>query len=147
MTESVSIGTAVLAGLLSFLSPCVLPLVPAYLGFVSGASFEDLEASTSRRRVLIPALFFVLGFSAVFMVLGASATLLGQLLLRHRDVVARVGGVLVIVFGLHLLGVFRLMPLLRDKRLNFASTPRGYAGAALTGWFSVRPGRPVSAQS
>lgn len=124
---------AFVAGLLSFLSPCVLPLVPAYLGFITGMSLDDLQEQPSRRAVLVPALFFVGGFSLIFLLLGASATLVGQLFRQYQDWIARVGGVIIILFGLHLIGVFRLTPLLREKRLHLASTPKGYFGAALAG--------------
>jgi cytochrome c-type biogenesis protein len=131
--DSVSFAVAFLAGLLSFVSPCVLPLVPAYLGFITGMSLDDLQGRPSRRAVLVPALFFVAGFSLIFLLLGASATLIGQLFRQYQDWIARVGGVIVVIFGLHLLGVFRLTPLLREKRLHLSSTPKGYFGAALAG--------------
>ena len=119
--------------MLSFLSPCVLPLVPAYLGLITGMSLDDLQGSVSRRAVLVPALFFVAGFSFIFMLMGASATLLGQLFRQYQDWIAWIGGAIVIIFGLHLLGVFRLTPLMREKRLHLTSTPKGYLGAAATG--------------
>jgi cytochrome c-type biogenesis protein len=127
--DSISFAVAFLAGLLSFLSPCVLPLVPAYLGFISGMSFDDLQDNAPRRAVLVPAAFFVLGFSLIFLMLGASATLIGQVFRQYQDWIARIGGVVIVVFGLHLLGVFRLTPLLREKRLHLASSPKGYIGA------------------
>jgi cytochrome c-type biogenesis protein len=129
----ISFAVAFLAGLLSFLSPCVLPLVPAYLGFVTGMSLDDLRETPSRRAVLVPAGFFVFGFSLVFLLLGASATLIGQVFQTYQDWIARLGGVIVILFGLHLIGVFRLTPLLREKRLHLASTPKGYLGATIAG--------------
>jgi cytochrome c-type biogenesis protein len=131
--ESVSLAVAFLAGLLSFLSPCVLPLVPVYLGIITGMSLDDLQENVSRRAVLLPALSFVGGFSLVFLLMGASATLIGQLFRQYQDWIARIGGVIVVLFGLHLLGVFRLTPLLREKRLHLATTPKGYLGAAATG--------------
>jgi cytochrome c-type biogenesis protein len=127
--DSVSFAVAFLAGLLSFLSPCVLPLVPAYLGFITGMSLDEIQDMPSRRAVLVPALFFVLGFSLIFLMLGASATLIGQVFRQYQDWIARIGGVVIVVFGLHLLGVFRLTPLLREKRLHLASSPKGYIGA------------------
>ncbi len=131
--NSISFAVAFLAGLLSFLSPCVLPLVPVYLGLITGLSLEDLHGQPSRRAVLIPALCFVGGFSLIFLLLGASATLVGQLFRQYQDWIARIGGVMVIFFGLHLLGVFRLTPLLREKRLHLTNSPRGYLGAAAAG--------------
>jgi cytochrome c-type biogenesis protein len=131
--DSISFAVAFLAGFLSFLSPCVLPLVPAYLGFISGMSFDDLQDRAARRAVLVPASFFVLGFSLIFLLLGASATLVGQLFRQYQDWIARIGGVVVILFGLHLIGVFRFGTLLRERRLHLASSPKGYLGATLAG--------------
>jgi cytochrome c-type biogenesis protein len=131
--DSISFAVAFLAGFLSFLSPCVLPLVPAYLGFISGMSFDDLQDRAARRAVLVPASFFVLGFSLIFLLLGASATLVGQLFRQYQDWIARIGGVVVILFGLHLIGVFRFGALLRERRLHLSSSPKGYLGATLAG--------------
>ncbi len=121
------------AGVLSFLSPCVLPLVPSYLGFITGMSLDDLRGGTRRGAILVPALAFTGGFSLVFLIMGASATLLGQALLRYQDWVSRIGGVLIIVFGLHLLGVFRIAPFLRERRLQLESRPAGVLGAGAAG--------------
>ncbi len=133
MENSVSFAVAFLAGLLSFLSPCVLPLVPSYLGFVTGMSLDEMTEAPSRKAVLMPALLFVAGFSLVFLIMGASATLLGQLLLRYQDWVARIGGILIIIFGLHLLGILRIMPFLREKRLQLNNKPAGLLGAGVAG--------------
>ena len=133
MDNSVSFAVAFLAGLLSFLSPCVLPLVPSYLGFVTGMSLEEMTEAPSRRAVLVPALLFVAGFSLVFLVMGASATLLGQLLLRYQAWVSRIGGILIIIFGLHLLGILRIMPFLRERRFQLSNKPAGILGAGLAG--------------
>lgn len=117
-----------LAGIMSFLSPCVLPLVPSYLALVTGMSLEDLEAGVNRKATFIHSLLFVLGFSAVFIVLGASASFLGQFFQRYELWIARVGGVIIIVLGLHLSGVFRLTPLMREKRIHISDKPAGYIG-------------------
>jgi cytochrome c-type biogenesis protein len=123
-----------LAGLLSFLSPCVLPLVPSYLGFVTGMSFDELSSNTrSRRAVMVPALLFTVGFSLVFLIMGASATFLGQLLLRYQDWVSRIGGIMIILFGLHLLGILRIGAFLRERRVHLEAKPVGYLGAVLAG--------------
>ena len=119
------------AGVLSFLSPCVLPLIPSYVSFITGLSLEDIQRS--RRTTLIHSLLFVAGFTLVFLVLGATATLLGQLLIRHRDWVGRIGGVLVIVLGLYLLGVFNIGAFARERRVYIANKPLGYAGTMLVG--------------
>ena len=133
MDGSISFAAAFGAGVLSFLSPCVLPIVPGYLGFITGMSLDELRGGTSRKAVLVPALFFVTGFTLIFVLLGASATLIGAVLNVYQDWIARIGGILIIVFGLHLLGVFRIAPLLRERRLQLANSPRGYAGAAVAG--------------
>lgn len=133
VTESVGILIALSAGLLSFLSPCVLPLVPSYLSFVTGVSLEDLQRDFDRRRVLVHAGLFVTGFTIIFVLLGASASFLGSFLLYYRDWIARIGGVVVIVLGLHLMGVFQLAPLLREKRLHLADKPVGYLGTIAVG--------------
>jgi len=121
------------AGVISFLSPCVLPIVPGYLGFITGMSLDELRGESSRRAVLVPALFFVLGFSLIFILLGATATLIGAVLNVYQDWIARIGGVIVIVLGLHLLGVFRITGLMRERRFHLDRSPAGYAGATLTG--------------
>jgi cytochrome c-type biogenesis protein len=131
--ESVSFLVAFLAGFLSFLSPCVLPLVPSYLGFITGMSLDELTTNPSRKAVMLPALLFTAGFSLVFLIMGASATFLGQLLLRYQDWIARIGGVVIIVFALHLLGIVRLGALLRERRAEMKTRPAGYLGAAVAG--------------
>jgi cytochrome c-type biogenesis protein len=119
------------AGLLSFLSPCVLPLVPSYVGFLTGMTLPEL---TGRRRVaLAHALLFIAGFSLVFVLLGASATALGSALKYYQTWIARVGGVLVILFGLVCLGVVKLGLLEQDRRLQLQHKPVGYLGSALVG--------------
>jgi cytochrome c-type biogenesis protein len=133
MDGSISFAVAFAAGVLSFLSPCVLPIVPGYLGFITGMSLDELRGAPSRRAVLVPALFFVAGFSLIFLLLGASATLIGQVLKVYQDWIARIGGLLIIVFGLHLLGVFRIGALMRERRLHLTQSPAGYAGAAVAG--------------
>ncbi len=133
MDGSITIAVAFAAGLLSFLSPCVLPIVPGYLGFITGMSLDDLRSGHQPRAVLVPALFFILGFSAVFLLLGASATLLGQALLRYKEWIARIGGVLIILLGLHLLGTFRLQALMRERRVHLARTPAGRVGSFVAG--------------
>ena len=111
---------AFLAGLLSFLSPCVLPLVPGYVSLISGASVEELQ--TSERRVLgtvmLHSVTFILGFSVVFIALGALATTVGQFANEYRGILTRVAGIVVIIFGLHLTGIFKIKALYADKRLH-----------------------------
>jgi len=130
MSGGVELGLVVafLAGLVSFLSPCVLPLVPSYLAFVTGMSLEDLQEGVDRRATFIHATLFVLGFSTIFVLLGAAASFLGQFFRYYEVWIARAGGVVIIILGLHLAGVFRLAPLLREKRVHLANKPVGYLG-------------------
>jgi cytochrome c-type biogenesis protein len=133
VAEPASIGLALAftAGLLSFLSPCVLPLIPSYLTFVTGVGFDDL--TRARRSALLHALLFVTGFTLIFIALGASATVLGRLLLHYRIWITRFGGALVIVFGLYLLGVVRVSAFDRERRVHLANKPMGYLGTVLVG--------------
>jgi cytochrome c-type biogenesis protein len=130
-TAAIGVGISFTAGLLSFLSPCVLPLIPSYVSFITGLSLEDVQRS--RRVALIHALLFVLGFTIVFLVLGATATVLGQIVHQYRDWVGRVGGVLVIVLGLYLLGAFNFALLARERRVHINDKPLGYFGTVVVG--------------
>lgn len=122
---------AFLAGLLSFLSPCVLPLVPSYIGFLTGMTLPEM---TGRRRIaLLHAVLFVSGFSLIFILLGASATALGGALKYYQAWIARVGGVLVILFGLLCLGVVKAGFLEQERRLQLQHKPVGYLGSVLVG--------------
>src|SRR3989454_5998501 len=127
----VSFGLAFAAGLLSFLSPCVLPLIPSYVGFLTGLSLEELQAR--RGTALLHALWFVAGFSLIFLALGATASALGRLPLQYQLWIGRVGGVLVVGFGLYLLGVLRPAFLMRERRLELARKPLGYLGSGVVG--------------
>lgn len=135
--DHVTLAAAFVAGLLSFVSPCVLPLVPGYLSFVSGRTLDEMrgpEASGARRRqVFIAALAFVAGFSAVFVALGASASAIGQFLLARLNVLGKIAGLIVILFGLHTMGVLRLGWLYAEKRVQPARKPAGLLGAFMVG--------------
>jgi len=114
-----ALGVALLAGVLSFLSPCVLPIVPPYLAYMSGISMRELtDEEQGSRRAVLPALFFVMGLSTVFLFLGFTASSLGRLFLEYREVFAQIAGVVVIVFGLHFLGLFRIGLLQREARID-----------------------------
>ena len=133
---SISLPFAFLAGLVSFLSPCVLPVVPAYLTFVSGLTMDELSdgsAAAARRTAVLHAALFILGFLLVFMTLGASATAAGQAFNRLLPAISRVGGVLVILLGILLLDWVRLPPLARDLRLHLRTKPSGAAGSVVVG--------------
>jgi cytochrome c-type biogenesis protein len=135
--QSLGLLVAFSAGLLSFLSPCVLPLVPSYATFITGMSLDELgaaEGARTRRAVLVHGVLFVLGFTAVFMALGASATFIGALLHYASRWVEMVGGVLLILFGAYLLGALRWLPGAgREWRLHLAEKPVGYLGTVLVG--------------
>ena len=136
MQNELGLISAFSAGLISFLSPCVLPLVPAYLSFLAGASLDALQGGAdpaARRRVLLAASGFVLGFTLIFMLLGASATFLGQWLGQHTDVFQRVAGALLILLGLHVAGWLRIPFLLGERRLQVRNVPLGFFGAWLVG--------------
>jgi cytochrome c-type biogenesis protein len=133
VNEPAALGflVAFAAGLLSFLSPCVLPLVPSYVGFITGMTLPEV---TGRRRVaLTHALLFVAGFSLVFILLGASATALGRALNYYQVWLQRIGGALIILFGLLCLGVFNLRFLSQERRLHLERKPVGYLGSLLVG--------------
>jgi len=126
-----SFALAFVAGLLSFLSPCVLPLIPSYVGFLTGLTLEELEVR--RGTAVAHALWFVAGFSLIFIALGATASALGVLLLRSQVWIGRIGGVGVILFGLYLLGVLRPALLMRERKVQLARKPLGYLGSAFVG--------------
>ena len=136
MGFDVSFGGAFFAGLLSFLSPCVLPLVPPYLCFVGGLSMEEVAEGAqpgASRRVTLAALSFVLGFMTVFVALGASASVVGQAVADHLDLLSYVAGAIIIVMGLHFLGVFRIPLLYREARFHPTARPAGLLGAYVIG--------------
>ena len=124
----VGVFIAFTAGIFSFLSPCVLPLVPSYLTFVTGMSLEDLQGGVDRKTTFTHSLLFVVGFSSIFILLGASASFLGQFFRAYELWITRIGGVVIVLLGMHLAGVFRMTPLLREKRLHLNDKPAGYLG-------------------
>jgi cytochrome c-type biogenesis protein len=136
--DSVSYAVAFSAGLLSFLSPCVLPLIPSYIGFLTGMSLDQIEAR--RGTALLHGLWFVAGFSLVFVLLGAAASAVGNLLREHQVWLGRIGGVLIILFGLYLVGALRPAFLMRERRIQLGR--KRWWGSR-----SAPPGRPVSGRS
>ena len=136
MTD-VSYIAAFVGGFLSFVSPCVLPLIPGYLSFVSGVSMEEFRSGTattsSRRQLLSASLAFVAGFSLVFIALGASASAIGEFLMSRLPLLGKIAGVLIIIFGLHTMGVFRLRFLETEKRVHTQRKPAGLFGAMVVG--------------
>lgn len=134
--ETVTFPAALAAGLLSFFSPCVLPLLPAYFSFITGYSAEELLAAGTpgvRRRVVLSTLAFVAGFSVVFVLLGASASFLGALTGRYQSAIRIIGGILIILFGIHLTGIIRIPALYTEKRVRLQRRPLHILGAFLVG--------------
>ena len=131
-----TVATAFVAGLASFISPCVLPLIPAYLSFLTGSSLEELKAETdaaSRARTMLHALAFVAGFTVIFMLIGLSASALGSAFGEYKLLIARIGGAVVIVLGLNMIGVFKIPLLMMDKRVQFRSANRSFIASFLVG--------------
>ena len=131
--------TAFFAGVLSFVSPCVLPLIPGYVSFISGLSLEEMRevsagrAAEARRQVLVASIAFVLGFSRVFIALGASASVVGDFLGRRLPILGKIAGAVIIILGLHTAGVFRIKWLEFEKRVQTRRKPTGLIGAAVVG--------------
>ncbi len=144
MTLDVTLGAAFVAGLLSFLSPCILPLVPPFLCYIAGVSVADLsgERPDLRPRILVSALAFVAGFSLVFVALGSTASVAGRFISAHLSTLGALAGILIIVMGLHFLGVLRIPLLYRSATVQLDNRPAGVAGA-FVGWPSRSAGRPA----
>jgi cytochrome c-type biogenesis protein len=135
-TTHITVGIAFLAGLVSFVSPCVLPLVPAYLSLLTGESLEDLQVATgapARMQALAHAIAFVLGFSLIFILLGLGASAIGGALAANRVLIAQIGGVLVVVLGLHMMGMIRIPYLMMDRRVHLASDRRNLWTSTIVG--------------
>jgi cytochrome c-type biogenesis protein len=137
VVENVGILTAFVFGLISFISPCVLPIVPGYLSFISGVSFDEMQNSGDRsrvrKRILLNTLAFVLGFSVVFILLGASATAIGRFLQEQIGLISKIAGGIVIIFGLHMTGIFKIPFLNYEKRFHSEGKQLGLLGAFLVG--------------
>lgn len=135
--KDVSFPLAFLAGFLSFLSPCVLPLVPSYISFITGVSFEDLTEGADRRRIrfltITNSLAFIAGFSLIFVALGASSSAVGKFLFVYQDWIRIIGGVLVILFGLFVSGIIRIDFFTRERKFHLSGKPAGYLGTFLVG--------------
>jgi cytochrome c-type biogenesis protein len=133
----ISFAGAFIAGLLSFLSPCVLPLIPSYATYITGLSFADLKAEHPshkvRQKTINHSLTFIAGFTTVFVLLGASATYLGNFLQENMNILRMAGGFLVIIFGIHVSGIFDFGILLGEKRITLHQKPAGYLGSYVVG--------------
>jgi len=148
MEENVSLLAAFGAGLLSFISPCVLPLIPGYLSYISGLSLDDMRGASVvgggtavavarpsgvRRQVVLSSLAFIVGFSLVFISLGAAASAIGQFLAERQALFNRIAGAVIVIFGLHTMGVLRIEWLYQEKRVHTSRKPAGFIGAGLVG--------------
>jgi len=135
--KDVSFPLAFLAGIMSFLSPCVLPLLPSYVSFITGVSFEDLTTGSDRRKIryltITNSLAFILGFSTVFIALGASSSAVGKFMFEYQEWIRIGGGILIIVFGLFVAGFLKMDFLMRDKKVHLSGKPAGYVGTFLVG--------------
>jgi len=133
--DTVSFLFAFSAGFLTFLSPCILPLIPAYISYITGISFDEFKEENKdiRKKTVIHSLLFVLGFSFVFVTLGASASYLGKLLITYRAMISRIGGVIVIIFGFYIMGLLRLDFLNKEKRFKFKPQRDSKLGSVLLG--------------
>jgi cytochrome c-type biogenesis protein len=152
MEENVTLLAAFGAGLLSFISPCVLPLIPGYLSYISGMSLDEMRGAPAaaaaagpgaavavtapadaRRRIILSSLAFILGFSIVFISLGASASAIGRFMMARLDILGKIAGAIIILFGLHTMGVLRIEWLYQEKRVQTNKRPAGLLGAMLVG--------------
>jgi cytochrome c-type biogenesis protein len=136
--ETVTVYLAFIAGLLSFVSPCVLPLIPSYVSFISGISFEQLTAENNpsevKKVIIFNSLMFMLGFTVVFVAMGTTITLLGQYFVAHQAIFRKVGAAVIIFFGLHIIGIVNIKVLQRDKRFQFSNNkPLGLVGSFFVG--------------
>ncbi|MBI5892911.1 MAG: sulfite exporter TauE/SafE family protein [Deltaproteobacteria bacterium] len=137
-SNEIGILWALLGGLLSFISPCVLPLVPSYISFITGISFEELTSGENEKEIkkviLVNSIMFIIGFSLVFVSLGASASFFGQFFITYKEIIRKVGGIVIILLGIHVIGVINFRMLQQDKRLHFfREKPAGLLGSFLVG--------------
>ncbi len=135
-SESISYSAALFAGLLSFFSPCILPLIPAYFTFITGFSLDELtggKSSSVRKKIVFSTIAYVAGFSTVFILLGASASFFGGVALQYKDWIRIIGGILIVVLGIHMTGIIRIKGLEFEKRLNVQKKPLHFMGTFLVG--------------
>lgn len=135
MIKNYSVFISFIGGIISFFSPCILPLIPVYLTYITGYSFEELKEKKefSYRKVLISSLSFILGFTIIFVLLGVSSTFLGNLINRKKDIIRYIGGALIIIFGLHILGILKIKKLYQEKRIKLKKFEYGYINSFLIG--------------
>jgi len=135
MYKNYSILFSFLAGIGSFFSPCVLPLIPVYFSYITGYSIEEFKNSEklSTKKILLSSLFFILGFTTIFILLGASSTFLGNLIGARKNIIRYIGGALMIIFGLHITGILKIRKLYEEKRLKIKKFNYGYLSAYIIG--------------
>jgi len=135
--NDISLSLAFLAGVLSFLSPCVLPLIPSYVSFITGISFKDLTVGTDRKKIhyltITNSIAFIFGFSTVFIALGVSSSAVGSFFFQYMDMIRIIGGVLVIIFGFFIAGILKLDFLMIQKKISLSGKPAGYIGTFVVG--------------
>lgn len=135
--ETISLPLVFLAGVVSFLSPCVLPLIPSYISYISGVTFEDLTSGQDSKKIklitFVNSVLFVMGFSFVFISLGASTSFLGSILFQYQDWMRIIGGVIIIIFGLFIAGFLDISFLMKEKKFMVQGKPAGFAGSFLVG--------------
>lgn len=135
-TESISYSAALIAGLLSFFSPCILPLIPAYFTFITGFSLDELtraQRTGVRIRIILSTLSYIIGFSTIFILMGASASFIGGAIFKYRDWIRIIGGVAIILFGIHMTGLFRFRALEFERRLHMQKKPLPFIGTFMVG--------------
>ncbi|RHW37970.1 cytochrome c biogenesis protein CcdA [Neobacillus notoginsengisoli] len=135
MATDVNLFLALGAGFLSFISPCCLPLYPAFLSYITGMSVSELKGENGmmQRRSIIHTIFFLIGFSSIFIMLGFTTSFLGQFLFQNQEMIRRIGAIFMILFGLMVIGVFKPEFLMKDRKFEFKNRPSGYAGSILIG--------------
>lgn len=136
-STQISIFVAFSAGFLSFVSPCVLPLVPSFVTYITGLTFEDITSDRDRSRVrfitITNSLAFIGGFTAIFVLFGGTATFLGKIFLTYQDIIQKVGGILIVLFGLYIMGILKLNFLSSEKKIHIKNKPAGYLGSFAVG--------------
>ncbi|WP_316568595.1 cytochrome c biogenesis protein CcdA [Neobacillus sp. YIM B06451] len=135
MATEVNLFLALGAGFLSFISPCCLPLYPAFLSYITGMSVSELkdENGMMQRRSIIHTIFFLIGFSSIFIMLGFTTSFIGEFLFQNQELIRRIGAIFMILFGLVIVGVFKPEFLMKDVKFQFKNRPSGYAGSILIG--------------
>lgn len=135
MTGDINLFLAFAAGLLSFVSPCTLPLYPSFLSYVTGVSVDELKERNGmmQKRAILHTAFFLLGFSVIFLVLGLSTTVIGSLFNQYQDLLRQIGAIFIVFFGFVILGVFKPKFLMKDWKVNFKNRPAGYTGSSVIG--------------